>query len=191
MTVLTKGSVMSRIAIPARDDAPEASREMLTAVHSRMRVVPNLFRLMSLSPAVLRSFTDMSAALEQTLDIKTRMRIAVTVSQVDGCDYCLSINSYVAMNVARLTPQEVELNRRGKSGDPRAEVVVRFAKRTAESRGKVDDDAIAEVRSAGYGDAEIVEMIALVAQTMFTNLLTNASQADVDFPKIEAAGGPQ
>ena len=45
---------MSRLAIPARDDAPEASKPILDAVHKQLGVVPNMFRLIAQSPAALR-----------------------------------------------------------------------------------------------------------------------------------------
>ena len=36
---------MSRLAIPARDDVPEASKPILDAVQKQLGVVPNMFRL--------------------------------------------------------------------------------------------------------------------------------------------------
>src|SRR5262245_15501888 len=47
---------MSRLAIPARDDVPEASKPILDAVHKQLGVVPNIFRLIAQSPAALQGF---------------------------------------------------------------------------------------------------------------------------------------
>ena len=61
---------MSRITVPARESAPEASKPMLDAVEKQLGVVPNLFRLVSLSPAALQGFLGMNGALAKTLDLK-------------------------------------------------------------------------------------------------------------------------
>jgi len=55
---------MSRISIPASiDAAPPASQPLLQAVKKQIGSVPNLFRLVSHSPAALEGYLDMSAAL--------------------------------------------------------------------------------------------------------------------------------
>jgi AhpD family alkylhydroperoxidase len=69
------------------------------------------------SPATLQGFAANNSALTKTLDVKTRERIALAVAQVDGCDHCLSAHSYLGLNLAKVAPEEVALNRKGQSGD--------------------------------------------------------------------------
>jgi uncharacterized peroxidase-related enzyme len=178
---------MSRLPIPARDDAPAASKPILDAVHAQLGVVPNLFRLVSASPAALAGMTSLSGALTKALDVKTRERIAIAVAEVNGCDYCLAAHSYIGVNLARITPEEVALNRKGGSSDAKADAAVRFAVKVAQSRGKVADADIAAVKAAGFGDAQVIEIVALVAENFLTNLINNVARTDVDFPAIPAA----
>lgn len=42
--------------------------------------------------------------------------------------------------------------------------------------------------AAGLSDAEIVEIIALVALNVFTNVLGKATRVDIDFPKVALLG---
>jgi hypothetical protein len=44
---------MSRITIPTMETAPEGSRALLDAVHTKFGVVPNLFRVFGLGPGSL------------------------------------------------------------------------------------------------------------------------------------------
>jgi uncharacterized peroxidase-related enzyme len=178
---------MSRIAIPDRTDAPAASQQILDAVNAQLGVVPNLFRLAAVSPAAVTGLTALSGALSKTLDVKTRNRIAIAVAQVNGCDYCLSAHTYLGLNLARLAPEEIALNRRGSSTDPKAAAAVRFAAQVAETRGKVADADLAAVKAAGFTEAEIVEIVAVVAENVFTNLLNNVAQTDIDFPVFHTA----
>lgn len=177
---------MSRLAIPARDDVPEASKPILDAVHKQLGVVPNMFRLIASSPATLQGFAANNGALTKTLDVKTRERIALAVAQVNGCDYCLSAHSYLGLNLAKISPEEVALNRKGESGDAKADAAVRFAAKIVRERGHVGNADIKAVRDAGFGDGQIVEIIAVVAENIFTNLLNVVAETDIDFPVVRA-----
>ena len=57
-----------------------------------------------------------------------------------------------------------------------------------ERRGHVSDRAFDGVREAGYGDAEILEIIAKVVETIFTNFMNDSVQTEVEFPLVEACG---
>jgi uncharacterized peroxidase-related enzyme len=178
---------MSRIAIPDLADAPEASRPILDAVKAQLGVVPNLFRVVGLSPNALTGFTSFSGALAKTLDVKTRERIALAVAQVNGCGYCLSAHTYLALNLAKLTPDEVAKARQGGSADAKANAAVAFAGKVARDRGHVDQGDLDAVRAAGFTDAQIVEIVALVAENVFTNFLNEVAGTEIDFPVVSVA----
>ncbi len=178
---------MSRIAIPSIEAAPVPSRAMLDAVGSQLGVVPNLYRLVSISPAALTAMTALSGALTKALDVKTRERIALAVAQVNGCDYCLSAHTYLGLNLARLDEDEIALNRGGSSSDRRADAAVGFAAKVAKTRGRVDDGDLEAVRAAGFSEAQVIEIVALVAENFLTNLINNVARTDIDFPVHHAA----
>lgn len=178
---------MSRLAIPARDDVPEAAKPILDAVHKQLGVVPNMFRLIAQSPAALQGFVANNGALGKALDVKTRERIALAVAQVNGCDYCLSAHSYLGLNLAKISPEEIALNRKGQSGDAKADAAVRFAAKVVRERGHVTGADVAAVRDAGFSDTQIVEILAVTAENIFTNLLNIVAQTDIDFPVVLAS----
>jgi len=178
---------MSRLAIPTRDNVPEASKPVLDAVYAQLGVVPNMFRLIAQSPAVLSGFAGNNGALTKVLDVKTRERIALAVAQVNGCDYCLSAHSYLGLNLAKITPEEIALNRAGASGDAKANAAVSFAAKVVRERGHVSNADIEAVRDAGYSGGEIVEILAVTAENVFTNLLNTVADTDIDFPVVIAA----
>lgn len=178
---------MSRITIPAREAALPASRPLLDAVEGQLGVVPNLFRLIGLSPAALEGLLALNAALGKALDAATRERIALAVAQVNGCDYCLSAHTYLGLNVAGLNEAEVAANRGGGSTDSRAGAAVAFAARVASERGRVSDADLAAVKKAGFSEAEIIEIVGLVAVNAYTNFMNNVAQTDIDFPVVRAS----
>lgn len=178
---------MSRITVPSLENAPEASKPILNAVQKQLGSVPNLFRLAALSTAALTGLTGLNAALSKALDVKTRERIAIATAEVNGCDYCLSAHAWLGKNLAKLTPAEIELNRKGHSSDQKADAAVQFATRVAESRGKVSDAELAAVRLAGFTDAQIIEIVAVVAENVLTNFINNVARTDIDFPVLHSS----
>ncbi len=178
---------MSRISIPSRETAPTASQPLLDAVEKQLGVVPNLFRLVALSPAALQGLLGLNGALGKALDVKTRERIALAVAQVNGCDYCLSAHTYLGLNLAKLDSAEIGRNRKATSSDAKAATAVAFAAKLAQNRGKVTDAELQAVRTAGYTDAPIVESVAVVAENVFTNFVNMVAQTEIDFPAVHAS----
>lgn len=175
---------MSRIVVPAREAAPAASQPLLDAVEKQLGVVPNLFRLVALSPAALQGFLGLNGALGKALDVKTRERIAIAVAQVNGCDYCLSAHTYLGLNLAKIDKAEIALNRRGASSDPKANAAVAFASKITENHGVNAEAELQGVRAAGYTDAQIIEIITVVAENIFTNMVNIVAGTEIDFPVV-------
>ncbi len=178
----------SRISVPATvGAAPAASQPLLEAVKKQLGVVPNLFRLVSNSPAALEGYLGLSGALGKgALPAATRQRIALAVAEINGCDYCLSAHTYLGKNVAKLDDAEMVANRNGTSNDAKAAAAVRFATKIVRDRGRVSDDDIRAVRLAGYDDAQLIEIVLHVALNTWTNYINTVAQTDIDFPVVSA-----
>jgi uncharacterized peroxidase-related enzyme len=179
---------MSRIPTPATiDAAPAASQPLLEAVEKQLGVVPNMFRLVANSPAALQGYLGLSNALNKgTLPAATRERIALAVAEINGCDYCLSAHTYLGKNLAKLDDAEISANRNGTSTDPKADAAVRFAVKVAGERGHVSEDDLRAVRSTGYNDAQVIEIVLHVALNTWTNYINVVAETDIDFPVVTA-----
>lgn len=182
---------MTRIPTPTSiDTSPAASRPLLEAVQKQLGSVPNLFRVVGTSPAGLEGYLGLNGALGKgALDVKTRNRIAIVVAQENGCDYCLSAHTYLGKNLARLDDAEMNLNRDATSADPKAAAAVRFAAEVVRGRGHVGDAELAAVRAAGWGDAEIVEIVLHVALNTLTNYINTVAATEIDFPVVSTRSG--
>jgi uncharacterized peroxidase-related enzyme len=179
---------MTRIPTPATiNDAPAASRPLLEAVKKQLGVVPNMFRLVSNSPAALQGYLGLSEALGKgALPAATRERIALAVAEIDGCDYCLSAHTYLGKNLATLDDAEIAANRNGASNDPKADAAVRFAAKVVRERGHVSEDDVRAVKRAGYDDAQVIEIVLDVALNTWTNFINLVGKTEIDFPVVSA-----
>ena len=179
---------MARIAYPSNiDSAPPASQDLLRAVRDLLGRVPNLFRLVAVSPATLEGYLGLNGALAKgRLSGQTRERIALAIANYNGCTYCNSAHTYLGTNVAKLSEEELAANRAGRSHDSKADAAVTFAVRVATTRGQVSESDLDALKGAGYSDAEALEVVGLVALNVLTNYVNEVFKTDVDFPLAEA-----
>ncbi|WNK01442.1 carboxymuconolactone decarboxylase family protein [Thalassospiraceae bacterium LMO-JJ14] len=177
---------MPRTNLPTTtNDAPAAAQPLLDGVNKALGSVPNMFRIISNSPAALEGYLGLNGALAKgTLSPQTRERIALAVGQVNGCGYCLSAHTYLGKNLAKLDDAEIAANRIGASTDPKADVAVRFAVKLVENRGRVSEADVSELKIAGYEDGDIVEIVAHVALNTLTNYINEALETPIDFPVV-------
>jgi uncharacterized peroxidase-related enzyme len=178
---------MPRVAIPTLAEAPAETRPILEGAAKRLGWTPVLFRFMALSPNTLAAFVALSGTLSRTLDVATIESMGLAVSEDSSCKYCAQSHVFLGSWLGKLDNEELDLNRQGKSRDPKRAAAVRFAKAIANKRGKVSDEELADVRSAGFSDGDIVSIAGLVAQFLFTNFMSNISQVELDFPDAPPA----
>ena len=175
---------MSRITFVTKDTADTDQTALLDAIQGKLGMVPNFLAVLAHSPEALKAFLGLHGIAEAGhLDPQTRERIALAIAQDNACQYCVSAHTAIGRK-AGLTDAEIEANRAGTSQDAKAAAAVVFAKALNDNFGDVTLAELSAVRDAGYGDAEIVEIIVHVGMNILTNLIGRASQVDIDFPKV-------
>ena len=167
------------------EEAP--SQQLLVAVKAKLGRIPNMMKVMANSPAVLKSYIDFSGNIASgALSAKLREQIALLVAQQNECHYCLSAHSMMG-KIAGLTLPQIEESRSGIGIDQRATAALQFAALVLEGKGHVGISAVESVRSAGYNDGEIAEIIANVALNVFTNYFNSVTDPEIDFPPVPAS----
>lgn len=165
------------------------TKVLLDTVQQAFGMIPNAAKVMANSPAVLDSFLAFSTAMSGAkIGAKLHNQVKLTTSETNSCDYCTSILSAVAPS-AGLSAADILAGRTGNSEDPRTKAALTFAHDVLESRGKVSNPRLAAVREVGFGDAEIVEIVASLVLGCFTNFLNNVAQTELDVPKAETVVG--
>ncbi|WP_137823593.1 carboxymuconolactone decarboxylase family protein [Pseudomonas sp. D(2018)] len=171
---------MPRIAIATTEEVSTAARPLLDGVQKMIGFVPNLFQTLAHAPSVLSGYLQLSQTLSRgTLGAREREQIALAVSELNGCDYCLAAHGYFSAK-AGLSDGEIQAARAGE-----LDALTRVARQVAENRGALDDAQLATARAAGISDAKLIEVVAQVALMTLTNYLNNLAHTDVDFPPAQ------
>ena len=171
---------MTLVPLHTKETAPAQSKAILDRYERNLGITPNFFSLIARSPDVLNAEANMHAVLGKSLGHDTRERIHIMTAEVNGCNYCLSVHTYVAGKFNHLSKEDTELNREGHSTDPKADAAVQFAYQVAKNRGHVTDADFEAVRAAGFSDEEIIDIVAETAFSFTTNLFNNTFQTDID-----------
>jgi uncharacterized peroxidase-related enzyme len=180
--------MMPRIAALKPEQVPPESKATLDMFTKNIGFTPNMMATFAASPIAFNAWAALLGSLSKSLDVKTRDSIGLAVSEVNGCDYCLTVHSFTADNMAKLPANEIILARMGHASDPKRDAGIQFARKVAETRGKISDADLKTVRNAGYTDANVIEIVALVAMYSLTNFFNNVFDPEKDFPAVAPAG---
>ena len=175
---------MPRLSAIQPETATGKAKQLLDGVQAKLKITPNMTRVMANSPVVLEAYVSFSGALSGgALPAKLREEIALEVGEQNSCQYCVSAHTAIG-KLTGLSEAEIEQARAAKSNSPKHAAALTFARQIVATRGRPTDADFDSVRGAGFTDGEIAEIIAHVALNIFTNYFNNAAQVEVDFPKI-------
>jgi uncharacterized peroxidase-related enzyme len=180
--------MMARTAALKPEQVPAESKPTLDAFTKNIGFTPTMMASFAQSPIAFNAWATLLGGLSKALDVKTRDSIGLAVSEVNGCNYCLGVHSFTAEHMARLPAAEIILARQGHASDPKRDAAVQFARKVIDTRGNVTNADLDAVRDAGYTDANVMEIVALVAMYSLTNFFNNVFDPEKDFPAVAPAG---
>jgi len=173
---------MPRMNVVAVEQANGRVRELYDGLKSAIGAVPNIYRSVANSPAALDILLGMGAKLrEGGLTGAQIEAVKLVVSQIYGCTYCLAAHTLVGKK-AGLTEADTLAIRRGTIADPGLSALARFVNAAIQPAGRISDEELKAIRGAGFSDAQITEILMVLAQTVFTTLFNRVNQTELDFP---------
>ncbi len=178
---------MTRLQALDPNNVTGKTKELFNAIQAKLGMVPNMMRTMGNSPALLEGYLNLSGALAHgTLGAKAGELIALTVSESNACNYCLSAHTFIGGNLVKINPETLTAARSGNATDPKLDAALKFAKSLTEKKGLVTNEEITAVKTAGFTDGEIGEIVGHVALNVLTNYFNITAATEIDFPVVEA-----
>ena len=148
----------------------DGARQGLGDVQDWLGMTPDIMmKIMTASPSVLSGYIDFSVTLTGgVLDAKFREQIALAVSAANQSQVSIAFHSEVAKRIG-MSEDEIRNSQQCQSSDARRAAALKFVSELVVWRGQVNPAAVLGIRSAGYGDAEIIEIAANVALVTLAN----------------------
>ena len=167
---------LSREAVDATTGAT------LDSLKAKLGVLPNMFRTMAHAPAALDAYVKLAgAAAGGRLDAQQRERIALAVGETNGCTYCVAAHGAIGRMVG-LDASAIDAARDARATAPRDAALLRLARAIVEHRGHVPVAELDAFKAAGFGDADILEVLVNVVLNIYTNYTNHIAGTEIDFP---------
>src|SRR5271170_8141611 len=126
---------MARLNPVQSDHATGKAKELLDAVQAKLKITPNMTRVMANSPAVLQGYLSFSGALAGgVLDPKLRELIALEVGEQNSCQYCVSAHTAIG-KMTGLSDAEIDAARDAKSSSAKNAAALQFARQIIAKKG--------------------------------------------------------
>ena len=136
--------------------------------------VDNVMRIHSLNVETLRTHFEMYTATmhrPSPLSRAEREMVAVAISRLNGCDYCLAHHRAGLERLVPKRPGLAEALAGGETGDlgPREAALVAFATALTVAPGRMSEADVAELRTGGLDDRAILDLAQVVGYFNYVN----------------------
>lgn len=176
---------MSRFPMLSIEQADDKAAPTLQAIHKKLGMLPNFFAGMAHHAGALNGYL----AFEQQLAADSRLTraqqelLALAVANANGCHYCVSGHTLSA-KVAGVNAEAARQAQAGQAEDAKDQALIDLALALLEQRGHANDDQLKKARDAGFDDATLVEIVALVGLNSYSNWVNNLIRPAIDFPEV-------
>lgn len=172
---------MEKFKLHEIENAPEQSKNVLLEIQKNWGFVPNLMKVFSESPSLLKGYIALSELfLNSSFSPIEQHIILLTVSFENECHYCMAAHTGLAMKTD-LNEDYIKALRDGTSLDnPKLEALRVFTSKMVRSRGQLKENDSDDFLKVGYTKAQILEVILGVALKTMSNYTNHIAQTPLD-----------
>jgi uncharacterized peroxidase-related enzyme len=166
------------LRVPAEDEAPPGVAALFDKASERLGFIPNVLRVYALRPRHLElwnAFYDDLMRGESGLTKPQREMIAVVVSTVNRCHYCM-VSHGAALRKLTGDPvlvEQLRTNYKYAELEPRERAMLDFSVKLTEQSSLCSEDDVEALRDAGWSDEDIMDIAQVAAMFNFTNRLAS------------------
>ncbi|GMR04411.1 MAG: carboxymuconolactone decarboxylase family protein [Thermodesulfobacteriota bacterium] len=162
-------------------DIQKKNEEVFAVIKQKFGFVPNLFKTLSVSPAVsevyLRGFEAMEGA---SLDNREIQALNLAVSTENNCNYCKAAHTATGKG-AGVSPEDLALIKEGKSPkDEGLNALVTAARLIVRKRGHLTEEELDTIGAMGVNRGKVYEIIAIIGLKTISNYVNHIANTEID-----------
>lgn len=149
--------------------------------------VINLFRVAGNAPNLLSGILAMNKALGTEISISGKQveLVAMLVSALNRCDYCVNVHMQVGKGQG-ISEADMLDAMAGLASDPADQTLLDYTNEVVRNRGMISDATMARVRSAGFSDRALLEVIGVIGVYTTLQYVRHVGHPEQDFPIVSA-----
>ncbi|WP_182348603.1 peroxidase-related enzyme [Tomitella gaofuii] len=165
--------------VPRETDLPSGLQKLFGKAREQIGFLPNVFLAYARRPerfsAWFNHFREVTAPTE-TLDAADREMIAVVVSNINHCTYCMVSHGYSLAEALgdRAQADLISINWRHAGLDPRRRAICAYAEKLTSAPDTVERQDLEDLRAAGLTDDDVWDVVEIAAMYNFTNRVSSA-----------------
>ena len=169
---------LSWLRVPPEEDAPPGVHELYDRANEKLGFIPNVLRAYAVRPRHLElwnAFYDDLMRGDSTLTRPQREMIAVVVSTVNRCHYCMVSHSAFLRKLTGnpLLVEQLRTNYAYAEIEPRERAMLDFAVKLTERSSGCTEEDVEALREAGWADEDVMDIAEVAAMFNFTNRLAS------------------
>ena len=162
-----------------RESVSEETGSYWDLCEAKLGLVPNVIRAYSFDDEKLNAFTRMYNTLmlgPSELSKLEREMIAVVVSSVNRCFYCLAAHGAAVRELSQdpALGELLVMNYRTAELEPRQRAMLDFAWKLAETPAEIQESDRQALRDAGFSDLDIWDIASIAAFFSMSNRMSSA-----------------
>ena len=170
---------VTALALEPAGELSEATQAYFAKCEEKLGLVPNVLRAYSFDEKKLRAFTDMYNDLmlgDSGLSKLEREMIAVAVSAVNHCYYCLTAHGAAVRQLSGdpAFGETIAMNYRAADLTEKQKAMLDFAVKLTESPDRIEEADRAALRDAGFSDRDIWDIASTVGFFSMSNRVAAA-----------------
>ena len=173
------GEKITALDLGPAAELSEATQGYFAKCQEKLGLIPNVLLSYAFDEKKLRAFTDMYNDLmlgESGLSKLEREMIAVAVSSVNHCCYCLVAHGAAVRQLSGdpVLGEMMVMNYRAATLSPRHRAMLDFSVKLTETPAKIDEADRAGLRRAGFSDRDIWDIASTAAFFNMSNRVAAA-----------------
>lgn len=169
---------ITALDLPA-GELSEGTRKYFEICREKLGMVPNVLQSLTFDEAKLRAFSDTYNDLmlgDSGLSKLEREMIAVVVSSVNKCFYCLTAHGAAVRELSGdpVLGEMLVMNFRAAELPAKQRAMLEFAEKLTEAPSKIDEPDRQRLRDAGFTDRDVYDIANTAAFFNMTNRLASA-----------------
>jgi hypothetical protein len=179
---------MTRIPVPALDEIPTASKELLEWIMQTPLTgkVLNMQAQLAVAPATLAGYVALRRTTEEhgTLDPKTRTAVLAMSGAALGVPYVERLTARIASSAGWQPDEIVRFTAGLGSGDEKLDSLLDVVGDAGKNLGLVDDATWERAAHNGWTPEQLVESFAYFSIAVYTAYFTNFVATELDVPSV-------
>lgn len=171
---------VTALDLPMVDPLPEATQKYFDVCQDKLGMIPNVLQAYAFDIDKLNAFTAMYNDLmlaDSGLSKLEREMIAVVVSSINKCFYCLTAHGQAvrALSGDPVLGEMMVMNYRAADLDARQKAMLDFAEKITEASHKIEESDRQALRDVGFSDRDIWDIAAVAAFYNMSNRMASAT----------------